>query len=720
MKNILIIFKNDLKSIARNLIVFIVIIGISILPALYAWFNIAANWDPYSSTNGLSFAVCSLDKGYSYSALSINAGDRIVKKLKENDKMGWTFVSEQDAKDGVENGTYYAAVIIPENFSECLFSLTTGKFEQAKLQYYINEKKNAIAPKITDKGIETIEENVNSTYVSTVTQVIATTLNLTTDTLGKNKDSTADNIKSALDNTKNDIDSFKSTVDVFVSTLNTIDGLVKSNREMLPAVQQKLTDAGIFTTEIKGSIKNTQNAALQISSSIEGIIESTQNFADELSEQADSAFAQAETNTSAAAVKLRNMTSVSDRVISVNNRIITMLTTIQTDLGVDCSDPINKLNTANQRQYDIKDTVIAAADTLENSGKLPAEIKTNITNLINQSKIDSSSVSSAFSGVKTVIDSAVNKSYAALDNVYDVLMNLSGNVPELNSTFDEASDTIGNMKTTFQGLKDFMDDAKKKIDGLSKTIDSITNNSLIENIITPIIENPSALGEFVSSPVTVQRHSIYPVENYGSGMAPFYTTLGFWVGGIILVAVMKTDLTKRELKQLSKPNSTQIFFGRYLIYFFIGQIQAWIISLGDLFFLKIQCDNPVLFVLGCLISSFVYTLIIYSLTITFSVIGKALAVIILVIQIAGSGGTFPIEVLPGPFQHISPYLPFKYGINALRESVAGVDMNSFIQNIGLLLAFVPFALILGIVLRKPCIRIISFFNQRVEQSDIIV
>lgn len=720
MKNIFRIFKNDLKSVGRNLIVFIVIIGISILPALYAWFNIAANWDPYSSTNGLQFAVCSLDKGYSYSALSINAGDRIVSNLKENDKMGWTFVSEKEAKDGVSDGTYYAAVIIPENFSECLFSLTTGKFEQAKLQYYINEKKNAIAPKITDKGIETVEETVNSTYVSTITQFIATALNVTNDTIGKSSGSAADNVKAALNNAKTDIDGFKSTVDVVISTLDTVDGVVKSNKEMLPTIQQKLADAGTFTTDVKSSIKNTQNTALQITGSVESIINSTQNFTNQISDQADEAFAQVETNSAGAAEKLRKITSINDRIIDINNRVFNMLKTIQEDLGVDCSNPMNKLNDANNRQEELKAAVNTAADTLINTGKLPAEMKAKITNLIGNSKTDATSVSSAFSGVKNMIDSAVKKSYDALDNVYDVLMNLSGDVPELNGTFDSASDTISNMKSTFSGLKDFMDTAKTKLDDFSKLLDNVTNNNIIKNIVTPIIENPSALGDFVSSPVTTQRHSLYPVENYGSGMAPFYTTLGFWVGGIILVAVMKTDLTKRELRQLNKPTNTQIFFGRYLIYFFIGQIQAWIIALGDLFFLKIQCDNPFLFVIACLISSFVYTLIIYSLTITFSVIGKALAVIILVIQIAGSGGTFPIEVLPGPFQTISPYLPFKYGINAIRETVAGVDFGSFMQNIGLLLAFVPFALILGIVLRKPCIKIISFFNERVEQSDIIV
>ena len=190
-----------------------------------------------------------------------------------------------------------------------------------------------------------------------------------------------------------------------------------------------------------------------------------------------------------------------------------------------------------------------------------------------------------------------------------------------------------------------------------------------------------------------------------------------WVGGVVLVAVLNVDLTEHDRKKLGKANPVQLFFGRYLIFFVISQVQGLIIALGDLFFLKTQAEDPVMFIISCLISSFVYSLIIYSLTITFSVIGKALAVIILIMQVAGSGGTFPIEVLPGPFKAIAPFLPFKYGINALRETVAGMDRGN---NLGMLLLFVVPALLLGLLLRKPCIKIIAFFNKKVEESNLVI
>ncbi len=720
MKNIFRIFLNDLKSIAKNLIVFIVIIGISILPALYAWFNIAANWDPYSSTNGLSFAVCSLDKGYSFKSIKINAGDQIVDNLKMNDKMGWTFVSEKEAIDGVKDGTYYAAVIVPKDFSECLLSLTTGKFEQAKLQYYVNEKKNAIAPKITDKGIQTIEESVNSTYVSTITQVIATTLNIATDTLDKTKDKATDSLADNMEKADQELEKLKSSIDVFINTTDTLKDEIKTRKDQVPQIKKSISDVRNNITGMKRSIASTQNAALQITDSIETSINAAQNYTAELASRADAAFDKIGDGTTEAANKFRGITEVNDKAVSVYNRIITVFTNIEETLDIDCSEVIDKLNTAVQRQNDIKSNVDNIADTIERSGTITAEMQNRLDSAIAAASVDSAAISTAFANVRGRINTAVSKSYQYIDKAAGILTNLNEKVPELDNTYDKASESVDKAKEKFKTLKTSITNAQKKLKTYSTMLDLMSDSSSIQNIIEPVTKNPEALGEFVSSPVTIKEHHEYPLDNYGSGMTPFYSTLAFWVGGIVMVAVMKTDLAKHELRRLRKPTNTQQYFGRYLIYFFIGQIQALIIALGDLFFLKIQCDDPFLFVLGALISSFVYTLIIYSLTITFSVIGKALSVIILVIQIAGSGGTFPIEVLPESFQAVSPYLPFKYGVNILREAVAGVNSTAYWTNVVYLLAFVPFALVVGIILRKPCIKIITFFNDRVEQSDIIV
>ena len=699
MKKIFSVFRLDLKSLTKNLIVFVVVIGITILPALYAWFNIAANWDPYSNTGNLAFAVCSEDKGYSYKTLSINAGDKIIDSLKQNDKMGWEFVDADQAKDGVKNGEYYAAVIIPEDFSENLLSITTGDFTQAKLEYYVNEKRNAISPKITDKGIEAIETSVGSTYVSSLTETIAKVLNLSESEYSESKNDLADKVITALNDAKTDISTFDSSVDVLITTLDSIDGLVKSNKELVPTIQSTLAGAGVFTADVIGS---------------------GSTYMDSVSDQMDDVFGALSDDAEAVSNKLMKIETINQKIKSVNNVVIGILEKIKSNLGVDSSKALSALNRANEKQDAIINKIDSIRDNITKTGNLPANAKSEIETLIGDAKTELSSVATEFSAIRQDIDAVVSDSFSSLNNITGFLQTVSSGTGQLDTVFDSALDTTANLKKALKSLKSFLTNVDGKIDTLIEKVKDVESSNLIENIITPIIENPEALGSFVSSPVAYDTTRVYPIENYGSAMTPFYSSLALWVGGVVLVAVLNTDLTKNDRKKLGKANSVQLFFGRYMMFLAISLIQGLIIALGDLYFLKIQCENPLLFIATCMISSIVYSLIIYSLTITFSVVGKALAVIILILQVAGSGGTFPIEVLPAPFKAIAPFLPFKYGINALRETVAGLDWGSYWHNLGMLLIFIVPALILGLLLRKPCIKIIAFFNEKIEESDLVI
>lgn len=720
MKTIFTIYKNDLKKITRNIIAFIVVIGLSILPALYAWFNIAANWDPYASTGELAVAVVSNDDGYSVKTIDINCGNQIVDNLKKNDKMGWTFLDDEaTAIDGVKSGKYYACVIVPKDFTEKLCSLISGKFEQSEIKYYVNEKKNAIAPKITDKGVQAIQEQVDASFVSTITQTIATTLNVTTNEAGTQKEQVINNIVDSLTQAENTIKTFNSTIDVLSSTTDTLTALLKTNKDILPNVSDLLKQSGTITTSVKGAIDSTQSASSQLTSTMTQILASTESMEDDISSQVSSAFDTLGTDSAAAADKLSKTTQVNNKIINVNNTLINILQNLTDTLGIDNSNIINKLTEANTKQQNTIDKINNAASTIKTDGSLPASQQKEITDLIADSRSSISALQPAFTSAKSAIDKAVNSTYDTLKSASGLMNVIDGDIPDISSTLDSGTDALNSMKTTFSTVKQTLYNSTVDIDIMITKINKLKDDTTLENLVNTVLQDPESLGEFVANPVTVSTESLYPVSNYGSSMTPFYTTLAFWVGGIVLVAVLKANLSKSDLRKLKKVNSTQEFFGRYLIFLTLGLIQSLIIALGDIFFLKIQCENIWLFIVASLVSSFVYTLIIYSLTITFSVIGKALSVIFLVIQIAGSGGTFPIEVLPPFFRSLYPFMPFRYGINALREAVAGTYENDFWIDILYLLAFVPVALILGLLLRKPCIKMIAFFNQRVEETDLI-
>ena len=297
---------------------------------------------------------------------------------------------------------------------------------------------------------------------------------------------------------------------------------------------------------------------------------------------------------------------------------------------------------------------------------------------------------------------------------------INGDIPELTKTLDSTIKTVDQLIETFETVKTTMNTTRKKVSDLIKKASDLESNDEIADLVMKVIEDPEALSKFFSQPVSTETHSIGAVENYGSGMSPFYTSLGIWVGGVVLIAIVRVELTEKQRKKLGDPGATQQYFGRFLVFLLLAQIQALIISLGDIFFLKIQCNDKFLFVLGCMISAFVYSLIIYSLTIAFNVIGKAFAVIILVLQVAGSGGTFPLEVLPEPFQVMAQFLPFRYGNDILREAIAGPDIGAYWHSVLMLLIFVPFALVIGLLLRRPCIRLMHFLDKRIHQSELII
>lgn len=163
--NIIEITKNDFKAAFSNPIVTVVLIAIIILPSLYALLNIYACWDPYGNTDEVEFAIANLDNGTSFEDTKINVGNELVKDLKNNTKFKWTFVTEDELRDGVHKGDYYAGIVIPKNLSENIVSIATDNPEQAKLEYVVNVKANPVAAKLTNTAANTVYNNLNARIV---------------------------------------------------------------------------------------------------------------------------------------------------------------------------------------------------------------------------------------------------------------------------------------------------------------------------------------------------------------------------------------------------------------------------------------------------------------------------------------------------------------------------------------------------------------------------
>ena len=722
MKKIWSIFKNDLKKIGTNLVAFIVIIGLCILPALYAWFNIASNWDPYGNTKNIKIAVVNLDEGSEFGNIKIDIGSLVIENLKTNTQLGWQFVSKTEAEEGVKVGTYYASVTIPKDFSANMTSILSGELKRPQIIYTLNEKLNAIAPKITDKGAQAIQSSVNQSFIDTITTTIAETITTTAGTADngyvKLKDNLTDNVQDIIDN----IDAVETSIDLVVTAIDASNVLLDNAKDGLPNVRELLVGAGTLSSDTKDTINGASSAASQITSGADGVITAIDSLYSQISPDIDSAFAMINDDAGGAANRLTEITKVNSKVISLESELVTFFTLIGKRLDIDNTEIINRLNNSITQQNNIINKINEISDALKKTGKIPENAKTELESLVGTANQGIIGISNEFSqNVKPAVDTLIDDVFSELDGITGAMNDIDGTVPDIETALDSGKESLDALKASLAAIKKTLDNGKERLNDIIEKIDDIDDEKSLAGFIESLSFAPSDLGEFMSSPVKIQNVKVYPVENYGSAMAPFYSVLAIWVGSTILVAVLKAEISPKDEKKLGgNIRPIEGYFGRYLIFMFAAIIQGLIIALGDLYFLKIQCVSPLLFILTVVYTSVVFSIFIYSLTITFSVIGKAMAVIILVLQVAGSGGTYPPELLPEFFQKLLPYLPFKYAVNALRETVAGVYTKAYVTDMLMLIIYIAIALFIGIMLRKPFIKLMNYFNHRLEATDLMV
>ncbi|MGN1349986.1 MAG: YhgE/Pip family protein [Anaerovoracaceae bacterium] len=254
-----------------------------------------------------------------------------------------------------------------------------------------------------------------------------------------------------------------------------------------------------------------------------------------------------------------------------------------------------------------------------------------------------------------------------------------------------------------------------RIQPLTEDIENLQDAEIIRDLKVLLGLDPEETADFFATPVEVHTNAVYPVQNYGSGMAPFYTSLAIWIGNIILTAVF---LTAAAPEGLQKPKTWELYFGRYVLFFVLNEIQTVIILAADLFVLKIQCLHPVLFFAAGMTASFAFSILIYSLALSFGVLGKAAAILLFIMQIAGSGGTYPIQLLPETFQALYRFLPFDYSIGAMRACIAGTYEHDYFWYLAVLLIFAAVGVIIGLK-SKAFEGFVEHMEEKMEETGLM-
>lgn len=672
----------------------IVVLGLCVVPSLYAWFNIAASWDPYSNTNGLKVAVANTDEGYEGEILplQINIGDTVISSLRENDQLDWTFTGKKDAVEGVKSGKYYAAIVIPKSFSQDMMSLFSEEMTHSDIIYYINEKENAIAPKVTDKGASAVQQQIDEIFVKTAAQVGLDLL----DTISEVTSS--DGAQAAAQNLTENIRKIGSDLDSTAGTVKAFSNMTVSMQQMLDATADILNKAGQNTETNLSLLNETGNSVDSLRSAVSGTTESVNQVLaqgsqcyDAISGQINNAFSSISTDAGATAGALNSVASevqvMIDRYTGFRDSVQQLADSFP--LASDLLQPIiGNLNESIAHQEAVRDKLNEAAEKITETASDAGNYQAQLDQLVQQSSQQISGIRSDYeNNVKTQINTMFGTLGDTSSAVQSLFTSMDNGVEDMEKLAKDAGSGLEKMKTTLDTSASLLTATAEKVNQAAEKLDTAAQDGNVEILKNVLGSSPEVISSFVSAPVRMQTKALYPVENYGSAMAPFYSTLSIWVGGIILVAMMKVTASENLKRALTPLKPHQIYLGRYLLFLVLGLIQSGLICLGDLYFLGIQCEHPFLFLLAGWVSSVVYVNIIYTFTVSFGDVGKAICVVLLVMQVAGSGGTFPIEVAPEIFQKIYPFLPFTHSMTAMRECVAGFYQYTYWAELGIMCLF---------------------------------
>ena len=730
MQTVLRIFLRDLKRILRNPVAIVVTLGVCVIPSLYAWFNILANWDPYKNTSTIAVAVVNQDQGAEVAGMgSINAGDMVVDRLKENAQLAWTFPSEADGMEGVRAGRYYATIVIPDDFTQSLADVLDGNTDKAHLEYYVNEKVNAVSPKVTDTGATTIERQIDDTFAGTVGKVIAEKLvNGSADALAGGRDAESD-AEAKVAAVQADLDALADQLDNADGTINDARNTVSSARTTLTKLMGTTNGATGSLRDALSSLSSTRIKARTISNQLVTSLSAGSRQVSELSSRAgndvgalagDAAWASS--TFSNAIARLEDELSTTHTLEAELQDARSLLVTAPnaaayTETVKSLDVTIQTLRTLSDSQRAKLDELRAAADGLTDGANSVRDLSATLNGSLQNgastlAQLQADLAADAVPELSSALDSfsdVGNGLASSLGSLDPLLMQAAGTLDQLDGTLGQAGTTIDSTSTQVRNAAD-------ALGKIGDDLGAIRSTELWKQLENASQLDPEAIGNFVNAPVQVEEDPIFPIANYGSGVTPFYTNLALWVGGFVLVAIYKLEVDEEGIGPF---RPWQGYLGRWLLLNLLGILQALICCIGDLA-LGVQCVSPLAFILAGVVESFVYVGFIYALSVAFKHIGKALGVLLVVLQIPGSSGTYPIEMMPGFFRALNPWLPFTYGINAMRESIGGFYGNYYAFDLGMLLLLVPISLLIGMGARRHLLNINTLFDRKLTETDLMI
>ncbi len=717
------VFRRDVKRLLRVPKSFIIVVGIIVTPALYAWFNINAFWDPYENTAHIAVAVVNLDEGATSDLTGpVDVGARVVGQLEDNDQLGWTFMDEAEAAAALRSGDVYASMQIPADFSADLLSVTSGTFAQPALVYSVNEKLGAISPKITDVGASTLDEQITSAFTEQVAEAATKALrdagvDVASDLTGARDDSIAafeqasqtlgdareklERVQSGIDDSRGSLADTAATLRGVDTTLGDVQTAIAQAQSIIADAQQQVVD---FTDAATTAYVDGATALADATSGANVAITELTQTLDEAGARVDGAItsvtAVAEAN-GAAIQRLQDLVDTAGFDEATTQRLTDAIGVLQERNATD-QQLLSDLQTLNTDVGSTVDAIQAASDSLadatSNAQSAAGAIRGAMTESVpalNQAMSTLSTSAGAFS--------------AAIDAQRGQLSQARTLLGQLDTQLVSTGASLESLDANLAAAQDGLDTAQTDVAALGTA-------SVWNNLATVTGLDPAAIAAFIASPVSVDEQVVYPVDTYGSAMAALFTNLSLWIGAFVLTVIFKIEVDTEEVEDITVG---QAYVGRFLLFACLATAQALLVCIGNLV-IGIQTVNPVAYVATGVFTGLTYLSIIYALCAAFGHVGRGLAILLVIMQIPGASGLYPIELMPAFFRAIYPLLPFTYGIDAMRETIGGFYDGHYWRFMGVLALFIVLAFVVGMVLRRRLAHLNRMFNRRIAQTDLLI
>lgn len=711
MSHVIAVMRHDIRRATSSVMAIIVLFGLVVIPSLFTWFNVIASWNPFDNARNLTVAVANTDDGYQSDLVPIrlNVGEQVVSALRANDDLNWVITTEEDAVDGTRSGEYYAAIVLPPTFSADMMTFYTSGADRTRIDYYLNEKKNALAPKVTDRGASEVSTSINEVFTETLGEAGMNILTSLSDYLDD-----ADT-QAALSKLQARVDSVAAQLRAGASTADMFGSLIASSRPLVDSASGLITGSGDALRDAGGALGGGKDAAASLkkvlsssTSALGDALAQTSAGYQGVSDSIDEVYAAMDSQSASAAGTIG---SLADRVqVQIDQQqelrdgLVNDVRPQLPESLLDAFDAsVSRIDAAIARQQALQDRLDEAASQVMDSSESSQATRDEIKKLTAQAKaaVDDARISYT-DGLQPKLDALAS----TLSSIGGGIDSISGDLTSAANSLTDSSSTgsaLADAQKLTTGISDSLTDTADRFAQLSAALTTAIDTGDLSELTDVIGADPRALAMHLAEPVELTRMPVYSVVSFGAAMTPLYTMLALWVGALLTSVAIRVDPPRDGSTGLPDLSPAETYLGRFGIFALVAFLQSTLVCLGSVLFTQVQPEHPFLLILAGWVSSLVFTLIIYTLVVTFGNAGKALAVLLLVMQISSSGGAYPLQLLPQWFQNVSPFLPATHAVSAMRSAIAGIYQNDYWVSLGWLAAFAAPALLLGLVLRLPLI-----------------